>query len=273
MGNPYSQEKNMQKNFLLKTADFAKICNTPKETIFHYDEINLLKPVFISEKGYRYYSLMQSDQFFAIRKLQNLGLSLKEIKEKLHNESPAQYFALINTISAELEKKIRQLRQSQKTLSGIYHDLENYLQNKTCYLEELPKSTLITLHSRQQQDPTEYIHAYLELLRSNPAFIQNEPYLAGIKRRLHKTVSAFDYELYYYRKAAAKKSDFPKGKFLIAFHDKKYDEIPQTYQKIFRFAEEQHMQLGAHCYEEILFNPVNIQENNCVIKIMVQLAE
>lgn len=273
MGKPHSQEKNMQKNFLLKTADFAKICNTTKETIFHYDKINLLKPCYVAENGYRYYALTQSDQFYAVRELQSLGLSLQEIKEKLHSESPLQHFALIKTISAELEKKIRQLRQNQKTLSGMLHDLENYLQNKTCYAEELPKSSLITLHSLQKQDPTEYIHAYLKLIQNNPDFIRNSFCAAGIKRKLGKPVSAFDCELYYFRKAAFKKSDLPKNKFLIAFHDKKYDDIPQTYQQIFQFAQKNQVHLTAQSYEEILFNPVNIRENNCVIKIMVQLAE
>lgn len=273
MGKPYSQEKNMQRNFLLKTADFAKICNTTKETIFHYDEINLLKPCCVSENGYRYYSLTQSDQFYAIRELKNLGLSLGEIKEKLHSESPQQYFTLLNTISDELDKKIRRLKQNQKTLSTLRHDLENYLQNKSCYMEELPKSTLITIHSEQKQDPVEYIHAYLKLIQNNPAFIQNSLCMAGIERRLCKAIAAFDYETYYFRKAADKKNDFPKGKFLIAFHDKKYREIPKTYRTIFQFAESSGLKLGTKSYEEILFNPVNIQENDCVIKIMVQLEE
>lgn len=35
---------------------FAQICQTAKDTLWHYDEINLLKPVSVSESGYKVYS-------------------------------------------------------------------------------------------------------------------------------------------------------------------------------------------------------------------------
>ena len=38
------------------TGEFAKLCNTTKETLFHYDKIGILKPKFIKRNGYRYYS-------------------------------------------------------------------------------------------------------------------------------------------------------------------------------------------------------------------------
>ena len=30
---------------LFTSGEFAKFCNTTKDTLFHYDDINLLKPV------------------------------------------------------------------------------------------------------------------------------------------------------------------------------------------------------------------------------------
>ena len=64
----------------IKTGDFAKLCNTNKRTLIHYDEIGLFSPAYTDEKGYRYYSENQCDTFFTITCLKEIGMPLKEIK-------------------------------------------------------------------------------------------------------------------------------------------------------------------------------------------------
>lgn len=39
-----------------KTAEFAALCGVKKDTLLHYDHIGLLKPQWVGENGYRYYS-------------------------------------------------------------------------------------------------------------------------------------------------------------------------------------------------------------------------
>ena len=41
------------------TGQFAKLCSTTKETLFHYDSLGLLKPARVGENGYRYYAASQ----------------------------------------------------------------------------------------------------------------------------------------------------------------------------------------------------------------------
>ena len=36
----------------LTTGEFAKICNVKKHTLFHYDDIGLLKPDYYDKNGY-----------------------------------------------------------------------------------------------------------------------------------------------------------------------------------------------------------------------------
>ena len=62
------------KNACIQTGNFAKLCNTNKRTLIHYDEIGLFKPAYIDEKGYRYYSESQFDVFFTITCLKELGM-------------------------------------------------------------------------------------------------------------------------------------------------------------------------------------------------------
>ena len=50
---------------MYKNREFlAKLCNTNKRTLFHYDEIGLFSPVLTDDKGYRYYTESQCDVFF-----------------------------------------------------------------------------------------------------------------------------------------------------------------------------------------------------------------
>ena len=77
------------KNACIRTGDFAKLCNTNKRTLIHYDEIGLFKPAYIDEKGYRYYSESQFDVFFTITCLKALLLKQRG-KIKKGEEPPPQ---------------------------------------------------------------------------------------------------------------------------------------------------------------------------------------
>ena len=50
----------------LTTGEFAKICNVKKHTLFHYDDIGLLKPDYYDENGYIFYSYSQLNLFYFI---------------------------------------------------------------------------------------------------------------------------------------------------------------------------------------------------------------
>lgn len=52
----------MSKKYL-KTGEFASLCGVTKDTLFHYDDIGLLKPARVGENGYRLYGLYQLDTF------------------------------------------------------------------------------------------------------------------------------------------------------------------------------------------------------------------
>ncbi|WP_286036013.1 MerR family transcriptional regulator [Succinatimonas hippei] len=69
----------------LTCGTFAKLCNTTKETLFHYDKIGLLKPEFIGKNNYRYYAPEQFFLFNFIETLTDSDTPLKEIKSQIKN--------------------------------------------------------------------------------------------------------------------------------------------------------------------------------------------
>ena len=70
----------MNTSHLLKSGAFSKVCKITKDTLFHYESLGLLTPFYKNDKGYRFYHRQQVDTVYLITILQDLNMSLKEIK-------------------------------------------------------------------------------------------------------------------------------------------------------------------------------------------------
>ena len=65
----------------LQIGEFAKRADTNLRTLRYYEELGLIKSARRSPGRFRYYSLEQLKRVGAIKRLQELGLSLKEIRD------------------------------------------------------------------------------------------------------------------------------------------------------------------------------------------------
>lgn len=68
-------------------GEFAALFHLSKQTLFYYERNNILKPAFIDENGYRYYSLEQYCIFDIIINLRKLGIPLKDIANYIQNRN------------------------------------------------------------------------------------------------------------------------------------------------------------------------------------------
>ncbi len=90
-------------NTLFQIGEATKITGVTRKTLLVFEDMGLLIPaVKDTESGYRYYSADNLTQIRAIRSLQSLGLSLKEVKE---------YYYDMDNIDTHLER-LMQLRAS-----------------------------------------------------------------------------------------------------------------------------------------------------------------
>ena len=86
-------------------ANLLNFCNTTKDTLFHYDDINLLKPAKIATNGYRYYSANQAFLFDMISLLKEVGLSLEEIKIYMDNRDAKTFLSMLKEKDKKSIKK------------------------------------------------------------------------------------------------------------------------------------------------------------------------
>ena len=108
------------KNLLYSTKEFADLCGVKKQTLYHYDDIGLLKPKLVEENSYRKYSFEQYQDFLLISCLKEAGMSLQEIKDYLFLEDEEEKSQLVSRKLEALDDKINHLIHVRKILSSSF---------------------------------------------------------------------------------------------------------------------------------------------------------
>jgi effector-binding domain-containing protein len=101
---------------MLSIGDFSRLSRIPVKTLRYYDEIGLFKPLDVDRfTGYRHYSANQLPQLNRILALKDLGLSLEQIAQVLHeNLSLEQLRGMLRLRQAEIQQRMVQ-EQAQLT--------------------------------------------------------------------------------------------------------------------------------------------------------------
>lgn len=103
---------------MLKIGDFSKLAMTSIRMLRYYDEHGLLVPAFIDQAtGYRYYHARQLNDVANIRLLQQLGLSLAEIK--LLQKANYQKEAMLQSLQSSYRKKQGELQNLQAQIAAL----------------------------------------------------------------------------------------------------------------------------------------------------------
>ena len=97
---------------VLKIGEFSHLSQVSVRTLHHYDDVGLLKPVYIdSLTNYRYYTLEQLPRIHRIMALKDLGLSLEQIGLMLNDEiTNDQIRGMLRLKRAEAEQQMRDVK-------------------------------------------------------------------------------------------------------------------------------------------------------------------
>ena len=98
-----------EENKKFRIGEFARVNGVTKHTLIHYDDIGLLTPAITEENGYRYYIDKQYSDFSNISQLKELGLSLKEIDEYIHQDHFPQREEILQNRMEAIEREIQRL--------------------------------------------------------------------------------------------------------------------------------------------------------------------
>ena len=139
----------------LTTGECAKIWNVKKHTLFHYDDIGLLKPDYYDENGYRFYSYSQLNLFYFISMMKELGMSLDEIKFYLNSRTPEQMEELFTSKINQISNEIKRLKENKRILKSRIDKIQYASEVKIDKIYKEYQEEEYYLRYRDIDDPTD----------------------------------------------------------------------------------------------------------------------
>ncbi|WP_449540382.1 MerR family DNA-binding transcriptional regulator [Ferdinandcohnia sp. Marseille-Q9671] len=264
----------------LTTGEFAKLCKVNKQTLFYYDQIGLLSPIYKNEKGYRFYIINQIELFFVIDLLKELDMSLHDIQQYTKNKSPESFLALMYQKKEEIVKKRQEIEMKEKLVETKIALMEeaSQLDFHQITLEHFPAATLYLSRNIENITNEEFVEVISEFISElNELQLDTGYPIGSITKRERILKGEYSKYSYLYIEQPHPKEGYPyfqavKGDFLIGYHIGDEKTIHTTYERLFTELERLDLGLGEYVFEEYIYDTVvKNQKEQYVTKIMLQV--
>ena len=275
--------KNFRENEIIKltVSQFAKLHNVNKRTLHYYDEIGIFSPDYKGDNGYRYYDYMQGVDFEYIKMLKELNMGLDEIKRYIDNPNEEDFKEIA-------EVKIKEIDQEIRTLNRRREVLEDKL-NKLNKCDDLRKKNSVKVIECEEQKffytPFKFEDDDLKQLISHIKDVWTvDEYCKGIgsfisvdkiQRGEFEEYDGLFIEMLDDMESKNTKNTIikPKGKYICAYHMGDWDTLPDFYDEIVKYAEENNLTLVGYSFE-IGMNDFAISDmEDYITQIMIRVEE
>lgn len=257
------------------------------QALQYYEKIGLFNPVYVDqENGYRYYEIHQSARLDAIRLLQSLGFSLKEIQEILEvdNEAFSIYEALEHRKIElkQLEIEVQRQKEIVASYMEAYKTYQKKKETKSIEILSMPERKILP----QQYDANIYemtngAYEYqLRVFREQlykigvPSLyfshvgstITKENFLAKKYQSEHMFVFISMEDTYENEKI------LPAHKYVVIYCDSFHEELPAL-KTLHRYIEEHHLVIDGDYICEVVFEPPVLQtvKRNMFLRLQIPI--
>ncbi|MED4203547.1 MerR family transcriptional regulator [Neobacillus mesonae] len=266
----------------LTTGEFARLCKVNKQTLFYYDQIGLLSPLWKNEKGYRYYSIHQIELFFVIDLLKDLGMSLNDIQHYMKNKSPESFLQLMYQQKQEIVKMRQEIEMKEKMIDAKITLMEeaSHLDFQQVTLKQLPEATLYLSRNIENISDEQFVEVISDFINELSISQLDSGYPIGsITKREQVLKGEYSNYSFLYIEQPNPKVGYPyfkavKGEFLIGYHIGDEESINKTYKRLFSEMEHLNLALGKYVFEEYIYDTVVMNhKEQYVTKIMMQVEQ
>ncbi len=117
----------------MTTGQFADMNGVTKKTLMFYQKEGILLPEIVDdETGYRYYSIAQSSILDIIRRLQDIGLSIKEIRTVLDSKDVDYMHSLLVRQREEIDNRINELEIARHSNESLISSCDIFNDRPAC---------------------------------------------------------------------------------------------------------------------------------------------
>ncbi len=281
-----------RKEKLYTTGEISRICKVTKRTIRYYEQIGMIKPYVIDEKNsYRYYDPSVLKVIQQIRYLFATGFSIGEIKglienlnmEELKNHLLKKSMDLEYSIKIETKKYMALKFWYGQCVRGKNYRLNNYENN--IEIEYIPLKEYIFYEGEGD------CSSYMERVKTEACLFAS---FNDDKHNMRESIG----ELCYIFESAVDRVDMKKSGWIAAqalqevieeysntrtyggtlaicgYHAGSYDNIGETYRKLFLWGERHDFQLrGDSMEKQIVEHYMTSDEKEFVTKIYLPVCD
>ncbi|SFB26706.1 DNA-binding transcriptional regulator, MerR family [Acetitomaculum ruminis DSM 5522] len=280
MSDNYSNEKS---EYSLLVSDFAKLCNTTRDTLRYYYNQGLLLPWKNPKNGYHYYSASQISSFFFINTMRQSGCSIAEIKSLIYGLPRKEIEVLAEEKIANMEKEALLMRKKIASMRLGMWILKRYNTHKpnVAFLGEIPQM------------------AYSITPVSNPRYAYHAADIANdISTHLSKAHNDIDLPLfpagvsisyedlinknYVYSNVVSlslleakeeKTFPVPSTKAVLSYTYQNTDNIEKTYKKMLSYIKKNRLKPVSDLFSISLINLYDERENHTYFKYLFICVE
>ncbi|BBI33555.1 MerR family transcriptional regulator [Cohnella abietis] len=261
------------------TSEFAKVCGVTKHTLFHYDDIGILKPEIVKENGYRYYSYLQFFTFDIIAVLKETGTSLQEIKEYINNQNTSHFLSILKQKQQQLVEEQRKLERMNSLLLGAIHntDLALHATYGEPWVEECEEQYFIATRLSKESGEKDYarkIAAIFDYCKEH--HIDYDFPIGSIISKSHVEEGVYDPDYFCNRISVKHEGELlyikPKGKYMVMNHKGSHESLPASYEKLKTYIADSDFVITGDAYEYELLSYLAVGDpDKYVIQIAIQI--
>ena len=264
---------------LFSVNEFARFSRTTKETLRHYDRIGLLTPMSRGANNYRYYSSGQLAVVNVIRTLQELGMSLDEIKNHKDNLTPALIGELFERQIVNIDRKIESWVRAQKLLFTLRKTIKSVqdVDEDSITVQYLPAEALVlgdlNDYSRGRNDYDALLSFYHAISEKYPDMDLNYSVWGVFSEERVKGGDWVWPDRYYFCNPEGRDRR-PAALYAIGYTRGGYGQCGELYKRLFEFIDSNGFEICGDAYEEYPLNEVCITDNgNYLIRLMITVRE
>ncbi|AGY74927.1 MerR family transcriptional regulator [Clostridium autoethanogenum] len=251
----------------LTIGAFSKLSGINRKNLIYYDNVGILKPVFVKKNGYRYYSYSQLDEVSIILALKDLDIPLKKIKNYMENVSPHN---LINLITDQKQKILEELNRLNQMNYIIEQRTSNIpvISNISCdkiFLENC-KQELLFLGPEMKFDIDNFEEDFISFIDYSKSKKLVYGYPLGVYLNydgaIEDSIKTYRYFYKVSQNVNVEKIIKPAGLYVITYDNSYLAEDMKNFDKLNEFIENNHLNICGNVYIENMSDEIITKNPN-----------